>query len=322
MIVRISTALFLIYSFMMTHVAYAEIAAQPTDTSTSTPSEKSQVIPPSTPTSTSAPTSAEVVPPSELEIQYQNEKNLFLPRFRNYIALDRPTYILPFYYTGSPDYAIYNAIGDNKPLDKVEFKAQLSLYLPLVKNLFYNKNISINIAYTQLLYWQLYMNSPYFRETNYEPEISLKFRIIRNMFGQLTFNHQSNGRGGEFERSWNRIIGTFEYSTANLFLQLNGWFLVFTQHTSNVNNPHIAYYLGYDKIILSYRLWQRLVLSVEANNIESLYTRGYYIVTASYPITQKVGAYIQYFGGYGQSLIEYQHQTQSFGVGVTLNDWQ
>lgn len=264
----------------------------------------------------------QVEPASTMEIEYQNEKNLFLPRFSNYIALLKPNYVLPFYYTMRPDYAVYPDIPDHQTLKNTEFKAQLSVYLPLIKNLFYNKNISLNISYTQLIYWQLYTTSAWFRESDYEPNLALRFRIIRNMFGEFSIDHQSNGRGGGFERSWNRVIATFEYSTPSFFVQVNGWLLLLQNHASNLYNPQIGYYLGYDKIILSYNFFKRFILSVEANNIESLYTRGFVIVTGFIPITTKFGAYLQYFNGYGQSLIEYNHYTQSFGVGFALNDWQ
>ncbi len=263
-------------------------------------------------------------PASSMEIEYQNEKNLFLPRFSNYIALYEPSYVLPFYYTGSPDYAVYPAaqIPGNQNLKKQEFKAQLSVYLPLVKNLFYNKNVSINISYTQLIYWQLYTGSPWFRESNYEPALTLRGRLMRNLFGELTLDHQSNGRGGEFERSWNRVIGRLEFGTQNFFMRASGWFLLFKGTGATLQNPDIANYLGYDQLILSYRLFDTMVWSVQASNFESGFKRGSIIVTASYPFTSKFGAYAQFFSGYGQSLIEYNHRTQSFGVGITLNDWQ
>lgn len=263
-------------------------------------------------------------PASTMEIEYQNEKNLFLARFANYIALYEPSYILPFYYTASPDYAVYpqSEIPGNQTLKKGEFKAQLSVYLPLIKNLFYNKNVSINVSYTQLVYWQLYTSSPWFRETNYEPAITLRGRFMRNFFGDLTIDHQSNGRGGVYERSWNRVIGRLEYGTPNFFMRASGWVLLFKGMGATTQNPDIAHYLGYDELILSYRFFNRLVTSVQASNFESGFKRGSIILTAFYPFTTKVGAYFQFFSGYGQSLIEYNHRTQSVGIGVALNDWQ
>lgn len=330
MIAKVFSVIFFIFFLFFTNIVFAEsitakeIVEEPIVSSAQIASESSDVqkpIPPETPTTN--PTTEPLAPASEIEIEYQNEKNLFLPRFSNYIALFRPSYVLPFYYTKSPDYAVYEGyIPDNQTLKHEEFKAQLSVYLPLVKNLFYNKNVSINVSYTQLIYWQLYTHSPWFRETNYEPNVALRFRMVRNMFGEISLDHQSNGRGGNMERSWNRVIGTLEFSTENFFAQINGWFLVFTGASTHLYNPHIAWYLGYDKIILSYRLFKKLVLSVEANNIESGYKRGFFMFTGFYPFTTKFGAYLQYFNGYGQSLIEYNHRTQSFGIGFALNDWQ
>jgi len=266
----------------------------------------------------------QIDPASTMEVEYQNEKNLFLPRFSNYIALYEPNYILPFYYTGSPDYSVYpsSEIPGDQTLKKAEFKAQISVYLPLIKNLFYNKNVSVNVAYTQLVYWQLFTNSPWFRETNYEPSISLRGRIVRNLFGELVLDHQSNGRGGGYERSWNRIIGRLEFATPNFFMRASGWYLLLRNIGAQRENPDIAYYLGYDQLILSYRFFQRVVMSVQASNFESGFRRGSVMVTAFFPFTSKVGAFAQFFSGYGQSLIEYNHSTQSFGVGVALNDWQ
>ena len=59
-----------------------------------------------------------------------------------------------------------------------EFKAQLSMMVPIIPRLFHNPNASIDIAYTQLNYWQVYAKSQYFRETNYEPEYSCKIISI------------------------------------------------------------------------------------------------------------------------------------------------
>jgi phospholipase A1 len=87
------------------------------------------------------------------------------------LILYQPTYIMPFYYTGSPDQAVYQG---TTPLDQKimssELKAQLSVQEPVIKN-FFGKNNSLNVSYTQVAYWQVYAKSQYFRETDYMPSI-------------------------------------------------------------------------------------------------------------------------------------------------------
>ena len=40
-----------------------------------------------------------------------------------------------------------------------------------------------------------------------------------------------------------------------------------------------------------------------------------------YPLGKGISGYFQIFQGYGQSLIDYNHEATSFGVGLMLNDW-
>ena len=56
------------------------------------------------------------------------------------------------------------------------------------------------------------------------------------------------------------------------------------------------------------------------NNITSLFRRGAVELTWSFPIQKYVKGYVQAFSGYGQSLIEYDHYTDSIGIGIALSD--
>lgn len=237
------------------------------------------------------------------------------------ITLYRPSYVLPYYYTKDPDYAVYvNNTPNDQQIKNSEFKAQLSFYVPVIRNLFYDPNKTLLIAYTQLNYWQVYASSQYFRETNYEPEIMVEHHFHPNWLFRFGVNHQSNGRGGDLERSWNRIIETLQLSGEKWLASVSVWQLIFKNQSSNLHNPEIAHYLGYDSILFSYKI-KEVRASVQIQNIESALTRGSITGTLSYPVTEHISIYGQYFNGYGQSLIEYNHRTQAFGVGVAFNDW-
>lgn len=98
------------------------------------------------------------------------------------LALFRPNYILPFYYTVSPDYAAYQGVTPNgQHIMHSELKAQISLIVPVFHHLFYNPDASLNIAYTQLSYWQVYASSQFFRETDYERPCCINARLRQKM---------------------------------------------------------------------------------------------------------------------------------------------
>lgn len=237
------------------------------------------------------------------------------------IALYNPTYVLPYYYTASPYREIYQFnTPNNQEIMKSEFKSQLSFLVPIVPKILNNENMSLNIAYTQLNFWQVYAKSQYFRETNYEPEVFFEDMFHSHWLFRTGLDHQSNGRGGDLERSWNRAYGTLQSSWENWLISLKVWGLIFKSESSDLHNPDIAHFLGHDSLLFSYRL-HKATLSLQTQNIESGFKRGMVEASISYPVLKHISLYAQYYNGYGQSLIEYNHRTQGLGIGIAFNDW-
>jgi len=48
--------------------------------------------------------------------------------------------------------------------------------------------------------------------------------------------------------------------------------------------------------------------------------KGAFTFGATYPLFGKFRGFIQYFNGYGDSLIDYDHFQQRFGIGVALTN--
>ncbi len=240
------------------------------------------------------------------------------------IAFYKPNFILPYYYTGSPDNAAYEGNTPNdESLNHGEFKFQFSVKVPMWKNLF-NTTTSLFAAYTQLSYWQVYNKTSFMRENDYEPEFYLetpvKWHLTKGWhvnFMNVGVNHVSNGFGTDLQRSWNRLYVDAVTSTDHWMFSIRPWVVL----SKNGNNPDIAQYLGYARFLLAYKCQQQ-VIALEAHSIfEQSARRATGQLTWSFPITRYIKGYVQGFTGYGQSLIEYNHRTNSIGVGFALSDW-
>lgn len=237
------------------------------------------------------------------------------------LMLYRSNYILPVYYTGTPDAEVYvGNTPDNQKIKNLEFKAQLSFQVPVIKNLFNYDSLSLNAAYTQLSYWQFYASSQFFRETDYQPELFLQKKLTNNQALAVGVDHESNGRGGELERSWNRAYLDYSLIEDNWKFSVRPWVLIFQDESSDLHNPDIASFLGYGWIESSYTFHNQTVSLMLRNNMESGFRRGAEELDWSIPIHNHFNFFIQGFSGYGQSLIEYNHYTNSVGFGLSLNN--
>ncbi len=243
------------------------------------------------------------------------------------IGFYKPNYIMPYYYTGSPYNTVYTGqTPNNEKLTRDEIKYQFSLKVPLWKNIL-NHPSTLYFAYTQLSYWQAYNKSAFFRETDYQPEIFLANEINYNLYKGLDLNfvnvgaeHQSNGFGNNLERSWNRVYIEGIASVGNLMVSARPWFIIH-DHSLNEHNPNIGSYLGYMQVIAAYK-YEKNVFSVRTYGLGVHGGRRTSAELAwSFPVTPYISGYLQVFSGYGQSLIEYNHRTNSAGIGIALSNW-
>jgi phospholipase A1 len=243
------------------------------------------------------------------------------------ISLYRTLYFLPYYYSSDPDYAVYAGhTPAHQPIQNREAKFQISFKIPIFSHLLNKSNI-LYLGYTQQSYWQIYNASPFFRETNYEPELFLSNSIDLPLLGQLKLNtinigasHQSNGRGDTLERTWNRLYVETILSNTNWMVSIKPWY-IFNDSALRTHNPDIGKYLGYSQTLVAYKFHNQ-TFAIEARNIlESNFKRGAVQLTWSFPLVKSLKGYVQIFSGFGQSLIEYNHYTNSAGIGIAVSDW-
>ena len=240
----------------------------------------------------------------------------------------RPNYFLPLKYSNSPNNTPFQDTfaQPDLGLDPVEAELQLSFKIKGMEGVFGHDNLDLWFGYTITSFWQAYndtISSP-FRETNYEPEAMLVYRTdyeiagFRGRFINLGMVHQSNGRSEGLSRSWNRVYAQFGFERDNLALLIRPWYRI--PERDEDDNPDIEDYLGHGELLAVYRKGRNAYSLLLRNNFKSTDNRGAVKLNWSFPLYGRLKGYVQYFNGYGESLVDYNHSQQSIGFGVSLTE--
>lgn len=264
------------------------------------------------------------------EQRTQNNRNVLTPHNRNYL--------LPFTYTSrrgerDADFGLHPGDQAFDELKPWESKFQLSLKTPLFD--FSDTDTStVYLAFTATSFWQVFnqdISAP-FRETNYEPEIFWLFNVsdqyrpfADNMLFSVGASHQSNGRSQPYSRSWNRLYVQLVFEKDNVVYSFKPWWRL--PETSKPNpeapegddNPDIHRYMGNFEFMVAHR-WQEQEFSVMLRNNLQLPNHGAIQLEWSFPLWHRLRGFVQYFNGYGESLIDYDQAQQRLGFGILLTD--
>ncbi len=241
----------------------------------------------------------------------------------------RPSYLMPISYNARPNKEPYKLLADKAELDSVEIKYQLSFKAKIWPALLSERG-DLWLAYTQQSFWQAYngnISSP-FRETNYEPEFIYSWRSNLHWAGltgrvvSIGLNHQSNGRSDPLSRSWNRIVASalFDRGT-NFAVSLKGWWRIPESDESD-DNPDIEEYIGRGEVWTYYRYNKQTFSAMLRNNFRLDDNRGALQFDWTHPIGKSpIQGYVQYFWGYGDGMIDYDHISQRLSFGIMLMNW-
>jgi len=245
------------------------------------------------------------------------------------LSQHRLNYILPFTYVSDPN--TLSASGLNtENVDHMEAKYQISVKLPI-----YQESASssgLYMGFTAVSYWQVYNSeaSKPFRETNYEPELFYAWRNQLTFAGfkfnqiRLGLSHQSNGQSGLRSRSWNRLFASAMFSDDDSFYHIKAWYRIKEDKkedpfdSSGDDNPDITTFLGHTEFGYGTKLGKFNIMALVRNNLKTSDNKGSVELNLSYPISTRYDFLLQYFNGYGDSLVDYNRHQERIGVGIQL----
>jgi len=244
------------------------------------------------------------------------------------VGLYEPNYFLLARYSNNTNTAPFSsalAAGSlSEQVDDTEAKFQISLKARLWTT--ENRRWGVWLAYTQQSHWQLYSDtaSRPFRETDYMPELFVSYRPDLEYGGfhwrllNFGYAHQSNGRSGELSRGWDRLFAEFGVERDKLVLVGRAWYRI-KENADDDDNPDITDYYGYGSLTATYK-WRDQSFSLMGRGNLGTGKGAIQATWTSQKLLGPLRAYVQFFSGYGESLIDYNWNQTTIGAGVAFND--
>ena len=271
------------------------------------------------------------IPASLLDQRWELSKSEKQGTFR--VSPYRPVYILAAYHSSranetpsSPSAG--HTVTAPLNLTDTETKYEISFKSKLWENVVGDTS-DLWFGYTQSSRWQLFnaSDSRPFRETDYEPELMLAFRTKYSVLGWdgrmagISLTHQSNGRAVPLSRSWNRVVGWFAFDRPGWTVMVRPWWRMHEDRSSD-DNPDIEDFMGRADLLIS-RDWRGHEVSalVRHSLRGGSRSHGSLELNWAFPIHGELKGYLQFFSGYGESLIDYNHTANYVGIGVSLLEW-
>lgn len=246
-----------------------------------------------------------------------------------------PMYVLPAFVNTKPNRSVSTPTQNvrnytDNEIRSTELKFQVSFKSKVVEELF-GTSADMWFGYTHQSHWQVYNedHSRPFRAHDYQPELFITQPVVADLpfDGKLRMLgagvvHHSNGEDDPLSRSWNRAYVMAGAEWGNLTVMPRLWARATKTSDSSRpdDNPDIIDYYGHGDVRFMYQF-------DKGNNISGTLrynpstNKGAVQLDYVRPIGKGVSGYVQLFHGYGQSIVDYNHESTTVGVGVMLNDW-
>jgi phospholipase A1 len=255
--------------------------------------------------------------------------NTFLQYKQNYLMLDSTYH--PSDMPSSPNPLNQSTTSNSWKSSEMKFQISIKAPMPFT----WPWGDSLWFGYTQQSRWQAFNSndSRPFRENDYEPEFiylshrfsdqAFKLGPFTPRFLNLSYIHQSNGQTLPRSRSWNRLAAQLgsEYrfkmtdedvDEKRIAILIRPWWRI-SESSADDDNPDITKFMGHGDIQIDYWRGRELVSALIRQHALQL--------DWSFPLSEvpnSLNLHLQYFNGYGESLIDYNHKLHSFGIGLSL----
>ncbi len=246
----------------------------------------------------------------------------------------KPVYILAAFHSSSANdrpsspsegHTVINSLG----LQNTEAKFQISLKSKLWENILGDYS-DLWFGYTQSSRWQVFNGSlsrP-FRETDYEPELLLNFRTHKELpwgwdlrMTGVSVTHVSNGRDIPLSRSWNRVIGQLGFDRPGWTVVVRPWWRIHEDRNSD-DNPDIEDFMGRGELLVTRNFRGHEISGLFRHSLRGgERAHSALELNWAFPIRGELKGYLQFFSGYGESLVDYNHSANYVGLGVSLIEW-
>ena len=238
----------------------------------------------------------------------------------------RDTYLLIANFsttTNDQPFADVEPTGTGLKSKRVELAYQISFKTKLLEGI-QDTPLDLWAAYTQDSFWQAYnrADSSPFRDTNYMPEMMLVLPINKAAgaatlrYASLGAIHASNGQSGTLSRSWNRLYAEFAGDVGKFGATVRVWKRLDNAKTDN-DNIDITDFMGHGDLRMTYNTSGQEFSALVRRNFST--QKGALELGWTFPLATNLKGYVHAFGGYGQSLIDYNYARKSVGVGVQLD---
>ena len=205
----------------------------------------------------------------------------------------------------------------------VSAESELGRRLPL--------STGLHVAYTQSSLWDLKGDSQPFLDSSYKPELQYSVeRMLTNYLPSTVFfgvrmglQHESNGKAGADSRGLNLVyikpvltLGNPEHFHFTFEPK------IFAYITEMRDNPDLAFYRGSAdlRVVVG---WKDGLQFSALGRVGSHVNRGSILADVTYPLAvfnDGLGAYLdlQYFEGYGETLLHYNERSSALRFGLSL----
>lgn len=236
-------------------------------------------------------------------------------------------------YDSGPSFSFYKdnyfifgmPIGPKPTAANSNVKFQISFQQKLTRSTL-PLNTYLYLMYSQKCFWNVLENSMPMTDLVFNPGIGIARPFFSTRTGQyigkvfMLIEHESNGKGAEASRSWNRVtFGGSVFIDKNIMVSAKVWIpIIDGVHNQDILNYYGIYQTGVQFMSDNRRFGAALVITKRKdwnpfhNNIELN-------LKWKFSETSNVYLFMQYYNGYAEDLLNYKQRQSMLRLGICMS---